>query len=109
MLQTLAASEQIEGDVEHVVGFTVRQPQLKDRTQPVDAVGDAQLSHELLNHSDPAGRDRMRPLGQLILSRRCHKHRRLPVPVGFINPPGNPTLPRLQSISYTLLHLKTSL
>ena len=38
-----------------------------------------------------------------------HEHRRLPIPVGFINSPGNPTLTGLQSTSYTLIHLKTSL
>ena len=92
-----------------MIGFAVRQMKPEDRTLPVDAAGNIQLPHKLLNDSDPSGREGLRAIRQFQLHGRRDQHGRLPVPVGFINPPGNPTLPRLQSISYTLLHLKTSL
>ena len=109
MLQTCSSGEQIEGDVEHVIGLAVRQMKPQDRTLPIDTPGDIQLPHELLNGPDPSGGESLYPIRQFQSDRRRDEHRRLPVPVGLINPPGNATLPRFQSIPYNLLHLKTSL
>ena len=109
VLQARATDEQIKRDIEHVIGFAVRQMKPEDRTQPVDAPGEIQLPHKLLHDSDPSRGDGLRAIRQLQLNRRRNQHGRLPVPVGSINPFHHPTLPRLQSIPYTLLHLKTSL
>lgn len=93
MLQTRTTGQQIERDIQHMVGFAVRQMKPQDRAQPVDAARDIQLPHELLHRADPASRESLCPLRQLQLNRRRDQHRRLPVPVGFINPPGHSTLP----------------
>lgn len=47
MLQTRTARQQIERNVEHMIGFTVRQVKPEDRTLPVDASRDIQLPHKL--------------------------------------------------------------
>jgi hypothetical protein len=57
MLKACSASEQIEGDIEHMIGFTVRPMQLKDRTDAIDVLGETVLLHHLLNHSESTGTD----------------------------------------------------
>ena len=109
VFQTRATGQQIERDIEYVIGFTVRQMKPEDRTLLVDAPSEIQLSHELLHHSDPSGGNGLRAIRQFQLNRWRAQHGRLPAPVGLINPFRHATLPRLQSVPYTLLHLKTSL
>jgi hypothetical protein len=111
MLQTLTTSKQIEGDVEHVIGFAVGQMKPQDRAPPIDAVSDIELPDQLLHDSHAPSGNRLRPLGKFILNRPSRQHGRLPIPVNFINTIRRPTLSSFESSSYIIitLHLKTSL
>ena len=109
VLQTGAARQQVVGHVEDMVGFAVRQVELEDRTDPIDAVGHAQLPHQLLHDPQPAGGNRLRPIGQFVADGRRINHRRLAVPVGFVDALVRPTLPRFELPADPAVHLKTSL
>ena len=70
MFQTCSASEQIESNVQHMIGFTVWQMHFEDRTYAIDVLGETELLHHLLNHSESTGTNGLDSVAQLILNRR---------------------------------------
>tara|TARA_R100001480_G_scaffold80963_1_gene90103 strand:- start:533 stop:862 length:330 start_codon:yes stop_codon:yes gene_type:complete len=108
MFQAGASSEQVEGDVEHMVGFGIRHVKHKDRTATIDALHNAQLPNQPLRDANSPTRNDLSLFRQFIFHVRTRQHRRLPVPVGFIGPFLRATLPCIESSLYIFLHLKTS-
>ena len=53
MFQAGASGEQVEGNVEHMIGFGIRHVKLKDGTAAIDAVRDAQLPNQSLRDANP--------------------------------------------------------
>ena len=75
-----------------MIGFTVRQMHLEDRTDAIEVLGETELLHHLLNHSDSTGTYGLDSVGQLILNRRRSNHRRLTAPVRFVDSVHDSTL-----------------
>ena len=48
MFQTGASIEQVESNIEHMIGFRIRHAKLEDRTAAIDALRDPQLPNQLL-------------------------------------------------------------
>lgn len=96
VLKSTSASQQIASNVQHVVSFTVRQPELKDRAETINALGEIQLLDQLLHEADSTGRNRLSSIGQFILNRWRPEHRRLSVPVRLVDPSLRATLASFQ-------------
>ncbi|MAX40128.1 MAG: hypothetical protein CME33_26610 [Gimesia sp.] len=92
-----------------MVGFGIRHVKHKDRTAAIDALRNAQLPNQLLRDANSPAGNGLSLFRQFIFHVRTRQHRRLPVPVGFINPFLRATLPCVELSLYTFLHLKTSL
>ena len=92
MLKTRAASKQVVSNVEHMIGFTIRQMHLEDRTNAIDAFCQPQLFDHLLNDTQSTSIRSLNSIGQLILNGRRSDHRRLTAPVSFVDPLCRPTL-----------------
>jgi len=75
MLKTRAASKQVVGNVEHMIGFTVGQMHLEDRTNAIDAFSETQLFDHLLNDTQPTGIRSLHSIGQFILNGGRGNHR----------------------------------
>ena len=85
MLKTGAAGEQVVGNVEHMMGFTVGQMHLEDRTNAIDAFCQTQLFDHLLNDTQSIGIRSLNSIGQFILNGGRSNHRRLTAPVRFVD------------------------
>ncbi len=109
MFQARVASEEIEGDVEHMIGFGVRHVHIEDRTTAIDGLGEPDLSDHLLHNREPAAVNGVRFITQLKLRFRAADHRS-PLPFFLFSDSALPlTLLCIELSSYTVLHLKTSL
>ena len=68
-----------------MIGFILRQMHPEDRTNAIDVLGETELLHHLLNHSESTGTNGLDFVGQLILNRRWSNHRQLTAPVRFVD------------------------
>ena len=67
MLETGASREEIEGNVEHMIGLSIRQVDFENRAMLIDRFGKPNLPDQLLHQGDPATTDRLRLLCQFQL------------------------------------------
>ena len=108
MLQTGSSGEHVESNVEDMIGFGIRHVKFENWTAAIDAECNAELPDHLLRDTNSASCDGLSLLCQFVTHGRTSEHRRLSVPVAFIDPFHRATLPSAELSSYTVVHLKTS-
>jgi hypothetical protein len=69
MIQAGATGQQVEGDVEHVIGFVIRRVELEDRSELIDVSPQVELLDQLHDHSQPATLHGMLLFRQFIIDR----------------------------------------
>ena len=70
MLQTPATRQEVVGDVQHMIGLAVGQPQLEEGAGAIDRLGQIKLLDQFLHHPQPAGRRGQYAICQFILDGR---------------------------------------
>ena len=75
VLQTIAATQGIEGDVEHMVGLGVKAENLEDVKVLVDGVDQADITGQLVKKGNTAVADAMHTLGDFVSEIATGEHR----------------------------------
>lgn len=67
MLQAGSTSEQVVGNVQHMIRFTVGQVPLEQRHGSIDGVHQSQALHHVMDHAEAAAGDSRRTLRNFIV------------------------------------------
>src|ERR1700722_4815686 len=66
VLQALAVTQGVEGDVEDVIGFGIRQPDLEDTKPSIESVYQADVAGELMKEGDAAVAEAVDTVGDFV-------------------------------------------
>ena len=109
MFQAVATGEQVQRDVEYMIGFVVGQVEFEQRNRSIDFLPQIELLGQLQERSDAAGGDGLLLVGKFVLDARRIDHGRRTGPVALIDSPQHLLLACFGFASYLGVHSKPSL
>src|SRR5208283_638984 len=75
VLQTIAVAQRVVSEVEHLIGFVVRQAHLENLELPIDSVNKANASGQEMKRTNAAIGNGMHALGDFVLDIAGGEHR----------------------------------
>ena len=107
VFEAAAAGEDVERDVQDVIGLVVGHVRLEDRDAPVNLGHEPHSLRERVHHADASGRDPLGPTRHFVADvDRPHHRPLLRWPVARHQPPHDRTLAILRVLACNLAHSK---
>ena len=103
------SAQDVIGDVQHMVGFMIRQVELEQAQPLINCFWQAQRRRQLVNEADAAVGSANRSLGHFVMNVGGSEHRLLQVlwKIGFVQALGNSLLAFVTAIRHNSFHSKS--